>query len=245
MDAKICCTSLERRLLGLGICVLLFVAPRIRADEPVSFQKLGAEFSSEIRPILNESCMKCHSTDEQKGTLDLEQFEKIDDVRRSTKTWLKVAEMLDNGEMPPKDAPQPTARAAAAAARLGRRLSAGRVARERRRPRPGRAAPAEQRGVHIYAAGFDGRRSATRPRVPRRQRRRRRLHQHRQRPGHVAGPALEIPRRRQEDRQPRRAAARRHSILSRAQLAATGPTRFWRGSAASTPASPTPAAARR
>lgn len=109
MDAKICCTSLERSLLGLGICVLLFVAPRIRADEPVSFQKLGAEFSSEIRPILNESCMKCHSTDEQKGTLDLEQFEKIDDVRRSTKTWLKVAEMLDNGEMPPKDAPQPKA----------------------------------------------------------------------------------------------------------------------------------------
>ena len=29
-------------------------------------------------------------------------------MRRSTTTWLKVAEMLDNGEMPPKDAPQPT-----------------------------------------------------------------------------------------------------------------------------------------
>ncbi len=88
---------------------MLLLAQAVRADEPVSFQKLGAEFLSEVRPILNESCMKCHSTEEQKGTLDLEQFEKIDDVRRSTRTWLKVAEMLDNGEMPPKDAPQPTA----------------------------------------------------------------------------------------------------------------------------------------
>ncbi len=91
---------------------LLFVmaAPAVTfAADPPSFQKLGAEFASEIRPILNESCMKCHSTDEQKGTLDLEQFEKLEDVRRSTRTWLKVAEMLDNGEMPPKDAPQPTA----------------------------------------------------------------------------------------------------------------------------------------
>ncbi len=110
MDRRFCCTSLKPRLLACGfasVFLLAFTAAG-SADEPVSFQKLGAEFSSEIRPILNESCMKCHSTDEQKGTLDLEQFAKIDDVRRSTRTWLKVAEMLDNGEMPPKDAPQPT-----------------------------------------------------------------------------------------------------------------------------------------
>ncbi len=96
-----------------GWCVgalLLFELPVCGlADERVSFEKIGAEFVGEIRPILRESCLKCHSTDEQKGTLDLEQFEKIDDVRRSTRTWLKVAEMLDNGEMPPKDAPQPRA----------------------------------------------------------------------------------------------------------------------------------------
>ena len=61
--------------------VLLALTAAGAADEPVSFQKLGAEFATEIRPILNESCMKCHSADEQKGTLDLEQFEKIDDVQ--------------------------------------------------------------------------------------------------------------------------------------------------------------------
>jgi Protein of unknown function (DUF1592)/Protein of unknown function (DUF1588)/Protein of unknown function (DUF1585)/Protein of unknown function (DUF1587)/Protein of unknown function (DUF1595)/Planctomycete cytochrome C len=109
MDRRLCCTSLKPRLLvwSSASAFLLALAASSSADEPVSFQKLGAEFASEIRPILNESCMKCHSTDEQKGTLDLEQFEKIEDVRRSTRTWLKVAEMLDNGEMPPKEAPQP------------------------------------------------------------------------------------------------------------------------------------------
>ena len=98
---------------------------------PCPFRSSAPEFASEIRPILNESCMKCHSADEQKGTLDLEQFEKLEDVRRSTKTWLKVAEMLDNGEMPPKDAPSPPP-APDAAADLDRRLPPGRVDRERR-----------------------------------------------------------------------------------------------------------------
>ncbi len=109
MDAKVCFTSLKPRLLGCGFGVVLLLAAAVRADESGTFRKLGAEFQSEIRPIVKESCLKCHSTEEQKGTLDLEEFAKIEDVRHATKTWLKVAEMLDNGEMPPKDAPQPTA----------------------------------------------------------------------------------------------------------------------------------------
>ena len=77
-------------------------------DESPAFQKLGDAFRREIRPILDQHCMKCHAADVQEGTLDLEQFATLDDVRRSTTTWLKVAEMLDNGEMPPKKAPQPS-----------------------------------------------------------------------------------------------------------------------------------------
>jgi hypothetical protein len=111
MKSKVGVPDLKPRLFAGAIILLcLLAAPAVSlADDAPSFQKLGAEFTREIRPILTESCMKCHSTDEQKGTLDLEQFEKLEDVRRSTRTWLKVAEMLDNGEMPPKDAPQPTA----------------------------------------------------------------------------------------------------------------------------------------
>jgi hypothetical protein len=97
---------------GLMACVALVCSlgiPRLGiASDPSDYSKLADEFTREIRPILNRHCMECHATDVQEGTLDLEQFAKLDDVRRSTRTWQKVAEMLDNGEMPPKKAPQPS-----------------------------------------------------------------------------------------------------------------------------------------
>ena len=103
----------DNRKTGLGPWVFgllwLLAVPCVGfGDEATNFQKLGDEFGREIRPILDQHCMKCHAADVQEGTLDLEQFGTLADVRRSTKTWLKVAEMLDNGEMPPKKAPQPS-----------------------------------------------------------------------------------------------------------------------------------------
>ena len=92
----------------LGLLCHFAVPAVVSGDEPPVFQKLGEAFGHEIRPILDQHCMKCHAADVQEGTLDLEQFAMLDDVRRSTTTWLKVAEMLDNGEMPPKKAPQPS-----------------------------------------------------------------------------------------------------------------------------------------
>ncbi len=99
------------RLVGwaFGPVLLLVVPALAQGQEAPPFQKLASEYAGEVRAILSESCLKCHSTDEQKGTLDLEQFESMKEVRQATSTWLKVAEMLDNGEMPPKDAPQPSA----------------------------------------------------------------------------------------------------------------------------------------
>ena len=41
--------------------------------------------------------------------MDLEQFTTFAAVRKGTKSWRKVVEMLDNGEMPPKKSAQPTA----------------------------------------------------------------------------------------------------------------------------------------
>ena len=92
----------------IGLVSLLALPAAGSGAEPPVFQKLGEAFGREIRPILDQHCMKCHAADVQEGTLDLEQFAKLEDVRRSTTTWLKVAEMLDNGEMPPKKAPQPS-----------------------------------------------------------------------------------------------------------------------------------------
>ena len=71
------------------------------------FRELADEYQDRIRPLTQQYCLSCHSTEEQVGELDLEQFATLADVRGGTKSWLKVIEMLDNGEMPPGFAKQP------------------------------------------------------------------------------------------------------------------------------------------
>ncbi len=59
--------------------------------------------------LLNQFCLKCHSTDEAQGELDLQRYSSLNHMRADVGPWLRVVEMLDNGEMPPEDSPQPTA----------------------------------------------------------------------------------------------------------------------------------------
>lgn len=71
-----------------------------------SFQRLGKQYSEVVQGILKRTCNDCHSTSKMEGDLDLEQYRSLTEIRRAPKAWIKVIEMLDNGEMPPKDAPQ-------------------------------------------------------------------------------------------------------------------------------------------
>ena len=50
--------------------------------------------STDIRPILSEYCLKCHSTEKQKGDLDLEQFTSVPEVKRHPEVWTDVLEQL-------------------------------------------------------------------------------------------------------------------------------------------------------
>src|SRR5687768_12053745 len=86
------------------VLVCLAAAPAARAEGPQGdpFAGLGDEYAQQTRPLLKQFCLDCHSTAKQTGELDLERFGTLEAVRRGTKAWLKVAEMLDNGEMPPK-----------------------------------------------------------------------------------------------------------------------------------------------
>lgn len=88
----------------------LAVAAPLAGGEEDPFAKIELEYAATARPLLKQFCLDCHSTEKQEGELDLQRFQQPADARRGTRTWLKVAEMLDNGEMPPKDAKrQPTA----------------------------------------------------------------------------------------------------------------------------------------
>ena len=70
------------------------------------FARLAGEYRAQGRPVMQEFCLGCHSTELRTGELDLQRFTTLAEVRRDTNAWLKVVEMLDNGEMPPKAAKQ-------------------------------------------------------------------------------------------------------------------------------------------
>ena len=95
-----------------SISILLFLfALTVRtgyADD--DFASLGENFATRTRPLLKQFCLDCHSKKEREGELDLERFADLADVRRDPKVWQKIAEMIDNGEMPPEDSQQPSAK---------------------------------------------------------------------------------------------------------------------------------------
>jgi len=101
-----------RAFAVLAVCALAIAslaASPLVAAEPESFEALDREFAAKTRPLMARYCLGCHSTEKKEGELDLERFARLSDLQRTPSAWLKVAEMLDNGEMPPEDAKQPSA----------------------------------------------------------------------------------------------------------------------------------------
>ncbi|MCB1090621.1 MAG: DUF1587 domain-containing protein, partial [Verrucomicrobiae bacterium] len=68
------------------------------AAEPVT----PAAFAEAVQPLLKEACLSCHSTEKQKGDLDLERFATLDAAKAEPGVWEKVYEQVESGEMPPK-----------------------------------------------------------------------------------------------------------------------------------------------
>lgn len=65
-------------------------------------------FRTEIRPLLDEYCAKCHGSARAKGGINLAGFTNTVSVYREPKVWEKVVAKVRAGEMPPEDKPQPT-----------------------------------------------------------------------------------------------------------------------------------------
>lgn len=61
--------------------------------------------AAEHTAILKTYCLGCHSTEKQKGELDLESS----DIRKEPEVWEHVLDQIELGEMPPKKEKQPTA----------------------------------------------------------------------------------------------------------------------------------------
>ena len=72
-------------------------------------QCAAADFEKEIRPLLKEFCLGCHSTEKHKGDLDLERFSSLTEAMKHPEIWQGMVEQISLGEMPPEEKPQPTA----------------------------------------------------------------------------------------------------------------------------------------
>lgn len=76
------------------------------SDDP--FESLAQRYEASVRQVVDRYCADCHATDDPQGELDLERFATLAEVRRSPQSWLRVVELLDDRQMPPSDAPQPS-----------------------------------------------------------------------------------------------------------------------------------------
>lgn len=97
--------------LALFVPALLFTSTISASDDSheSNFVKLQSEYEASQKVLIKKYCLGCHSAAEKQGELDLERFHSVTDVRQDVVPWQRVVEMLDNGEMPPKDAEvQPT-----------------------------------------------------------------------------------------------------------------------------------------
>jgi len=65
-------------------------------------------FEADIRPFLDQYCLKCHGGEKVKGKVDFSKFETEDDATAQYELWETVVDVLEFQEMPPEDEPQPT-----------------------------------------------------------------------------------------------------------------------------------------
>ncbi|MEN9675958.1 MAG: hypothetical protein RIS76_1854 [Verrucomicrobiota bacterium] len=84
-----------RGFIALPAVLALAVFP-LRGQE-------SAEYGNTIRPLLQEHCLNCHSTEKHKGDLDLERLAAPAEVRKHPEIWQGLIEQVGTGEMPPKE----------------------------------------------------------------------------------------------------------------------------------------------
>ena len=94
---------------ALGALMVGLVLPSALANgaDESNVTTLEHEFQRQISPLVHNYCQKCHSPERSEAEIDLVSFTTLAEIRKHTKIWQRVGEMLDSGQMPPKNAKQP------------------------------------------------------------------------------------------------------------------------------------------
>ena len=72
-------------------------------------ENVRANFDKDIRPLLNQFCVRCHGPEEQNGRMRFDTLStNLVKDRAAAADWHETLNVLNRGEMPPEDEPQPS-----------------------------------------------------------------------------------------------------------------------------------------
>lgn len=103
---------LSSLLLGAGVLAAGIFFPTQVAGQgganalSADQKKLDAEYKKTIWPMLEESCLPCHSGEGAKGGLDFEKYKGVGDVLADQDRWERVIQNVKSEVMPPPSMPQ-------------------------------------------------------------------------------------------------------------------------------------------
>lgn len=103
-NRRSCTFAAKAFLLTLATASLLASVAAAAATGPA----LAEGYTREIKPLLHTYCLPCHSTQRQKGDLDLERLSDFTLAKEGPVVWQSLIEQVGTEEMPPLDKKQPT-----------------------------------------------------------------------------------------------------------------------------------------
>ncbi len=83
-----------------SVALALLLASSAIAADPVEAEKA---FQAQIKPLLKQTCIECHSGAEPDGGLTLEHLDNVKSLMKERRIWQKVVQRVRIGEMPPAD----------------------------------------------------------------------------------------------------------------------------------------------
>ncbi|HZZ80862.1 MAG TPA: DUF1592 domain-containing protein, partial [Gemmataceae bacterium] len=101
-----CLAGVATLMIGaLAVAWLSSTHEPVQAQEP-KWDTLASAYKSDVQPLLVQYCQRCHSGKHPEADIDLKHFASLAEVRKAPRVWQKVLEMLETGQMPPRDAKQ-------------------------------------------------------------------------------------------------------------------------------------------
>ena len=91
----------------MGISKSLVISLTLLVSLPLSAFGEDEGFDRHARPFLERHCLRCHTGETAKASLDLSVYRTVETVLVDREDWIEVRDRVRHHEMPPKDEPRP------------------------------------------------------------------------------------------------------------------------------------------